>query len=177
VLVFYAFVLCLPEDSNLSPKHVGVHVYGWFTILCKLWAFMTIVTMHGANNIIFLLGSWPVNMGPTRCPETSVNNYHTTPCNHPKDHRLQYYIRTFHFLLDKGPVNILSTTWCTGSVSADVLCCCWNMLTAFTMSCPIHRRRSLWIKPGLRHQQEEQVLPRHICSLDCCASVKRNTNV
>jgi hypothetical protein len=29
-----------------------------------------------------------MKMGPTRCPETSVNNYHTTPCNYPKDHRL-----------------------------------------------------------------------------------------
>jgi hypothetical protein len=28
-------------------------------------------------------------MGPIRCPETSVNNYHTTPCNYPEDH-------TFH---------------------------------------------------------------------------------
>jgi hypothetical protein len=28
-------------------------------------------------------------MGSTRCPETSVNNYHTTPCNYPKDHKLQ----------------------------------------------------------------------------------------
>jgi hypothetical protein len=31
--------------------------------------------------------SWPVKMGLTRCPETSVNNYHTTPCNYPDDHR------------------------------------------------------------------------------------------
>jgi hypothetical protein len=31
--------------------------------------------------------SWPVKMGPTRCPETSVNIYHTTPCNYPEDHR------------------------------------------------------------------------------------------
>jgi hypothetical protein len=30
-----------------------------------------------------------VKMGPTRCPETSVNNYHTTPCNYPKHHRLR----------------------------------------------------------------------------------------
>jgi hypothetical protein len=30
-------------------------------------------------------------MGPTRCPETSVNNYHTTPCNYPKDHRLHQH--------------------------------------------------------------------------------------
>jgi hypothetical protein len=35
------------------------------------------------------LESRPLKMGPTRCPETSVNNYHTTPCNHPKDHRLR----------------------------------------------------------------------------------------
>jgi hypothetical protein len=31
----------------------------------------------------------PVRMGPIRCPETSVNNYHTTPNNTPEDH-------TFH---------------------------------------------------------------------------------
>jgi hypothetical protein len=30
-----------------------------------------------------------MKMGPTRCPESSVNNYHTTPCNYPKEHRLQ----------------------------------------------------------------------------------------
>jgi hypothetical protein len=32
-----------------------------------------------------------MKMGPTRCPETSVNNYHTTPCNYPKDHRLHQH--------------------------------------------------------------------------------------
>jgi hypothetical protein len=31
--------------------------------------------------------SWPVRMGPVRCPETSVNNYHTTPRNTPEDRR------------------------------------------------------------------------------------------
>jgi hypothetical protein len=30
-------------------------------------------------------------MGPTRCPETSVNNYHTTLCNYPQDHRLHQH--------------------------------------------------------------------------------------
>jgi hypothetical protein len=25
-------------------------------------------------------------MGPILCPETSVNNYHTTPCTYPEDH-------------------------------------------------------------------------------------------
>jgi hypothetical protein len=32
-----------------------------------------------------------MKMGPTRCPETSVNNYHTTPCNYSKDHRLHQH--------------------------------------------------------------------------------------
>jgi hypothetical protein len=31
--------------------------------------------------------SWPVKMGPIRCPETSVNNYHTTPRNIPEERR------------------------------------------------------------------------------------------
>jgi hypothetical protein len=38
----------------------------------------------------FLLESWPVKMGPIRCPETSVNNYHTTPCNYSEDHRFYF---------------------------------------------------------------------------------------
>jgi hypothetical protein len=28
-----------------------------------------------------------VNMGPRRCPETSVNSYHTTPRNIPEERR------------------------------------------------------------------------------------------
>jgi hypothetical protein len=30
-------------------------------------------------------------MGPIRCPETSVNNYHTMPCNYPEDHRFHQH--------------------------------------------------------------------------------------
>jgi hypothetical protein len=30
-----------------------------------------------------------VKMGPIRCPETSVNNYHTTPCNTREDRRFR----------------------------------------------------------------------------------------
>jgi hypothetical protein len=37
------------------------------------------------------LESRPLKMGPTRCTETSVNNYHTTPCNYPKYHRLHQH--------------------------------------------------------------------------------------
>jgi hypothetical protein len=31
--------------------------------------------------------SWPLKMGLTRCPETSVNNYHTAPRNIPEERR------------------------------------------------------------------------------------------
>jgi hypothetical protein len=40
------------------------------------------------SGFLSFVESRPVKIGPTRCPETSVNNYLTTPCNHPKDHRL-----------------------------------------------------------------------------------------
>jgi hypothetical protein len=53
VLVPYAFVLCLPEDGDLLPKHVGeltcndnfrlsiklfaiVGVYGWVASICQI---------------------------------------------------------------------------------------------------------------------------------------------
>jgi hypothetical protein len=40
-----------------------------------------------------VLDSWPLKMGPIRCPETSVNNYHTTSRNIPEGRR--NYIRSF----------------------------------------------------------------------------------
>jgi hypothetical protein len=43
------------------------------------------------SGFLSFLESRPVKMGPTGCPETSVNNYHTTPCNYPKDHRLHQH--------------------------------------------------------------------------------------
>jgi hypothetical protein len=33
------------------------------------------------------LDSWPVKMGPIRCPKTSVNNYHSTQLNIPEQRR------------------------------------------------------------------------------------------
>jgi hypothetical protein len=41
------------------------------------------------NNYISYSDSWPVRMGPIRCPETSVNNYHTTPRNTLEDRTFQ----------------------------------------------------------------------------------------
>jgi hypothetical protein len=31
--------------------------------------------------------SWALKMGPTRCPETSVKDYHSTLCNTPEERR------------------------------------------------------------------------------------------
>jgi hypothetical protein len=35
--------------------------------------------------------SWPLKVGLIRCPETSVNNYHTTPRNFPEQRRSHLY--------------------------------------------------------------------------------------
>jgi hypothetical protein len=35
--------------------------------------------------------SWPLKMGPIRCPETLVNNYHMTPYNIPEERRCQQH--------------------------------------------------------------------------------------
>jgi hypothetical protein len=57
------------------------------TILIKFWAVSLWVgsTIHLISG--FRRDSWPVKLGPIRCPETSVNNYHTTPRNIPKERR------------------------------------------------------------------------------------------
>jgi hypothetical protein len=51
--------------------------------------FGTTCRSHLQGSIIRLKesDSWTVKMGPTRCPETSVNNYHTTPRNTPEERR------------------------------------------------------------------------------------------
>ena len=42
----------------------------------------------------------PSRMGPIRCPETSVKNYHTTPRNTPEDRRFEhiYWLKFQHVL-------------------------------------------------------------------------------
>jgi hypothetical protein len=42
---------------------------------------------HDIDEICTLLGYWPWKMGPICRPETSVNNYHTTPRNNPEECR------------------------------------------------------------------------------------------
>jgi hypothetical protein len=47
---------------------------------------------------VLMWDSWPLKVGPIRCPETSVNSYHTTPRNIPKNRRFRYtgsFVPTF----------------------------------------------------------------------------------
>jgi hypothetical protein len=53
--------------------------------------------------------SWPVQMGPIRCPETSVNNYQTTPRNTPEDRRFH---KLLLFLLLLLCLLLRFVTWC-----------------------------------------------------------------
>jgi hypothetical protein len=77
------------------------------------------------TGFLSFLEYWPMKMGPTRCPETSVNNYHTTPCNYPKDHRLQYP------LVCLCSMELLWDTWS---------CCCLNLSHVSSVCSPFWRQ-------------------------------------
>jgi hypothetical protein len=47
--------------------------------------------LHGSRFRVGNSETWPVKMGPIRCPETSVNSYHTTPCNYPEENRFHQH--------------------------------------------------------------------------------------
>jgi hypothetical protein len=82
-------VLCYSCTSNSKLILTGIQgnsrlfivaQYGWSTAVHKLYEKEILKKKIGWNN------SLPVMMESIRCPETSVNNYHTTPCNNPEDH-------------------------------------------------------------------------------------------
>jgi hypothetical protein len=52
-----------------------------------MFCYLTVLSSFYVIGFLSYSESWPVRMEPIRCPETSVNNYHTTPCNNPEDHR------------------------------------------------------------------------------------------
>jgi hypothetical protein len=57
------------------------------------WEILTFISgiRHDVDEICAPLG--PLKMGPIRCPETLVNNYHTTPSNIPAERMSQWEIR------------------------------------------------------------------------------------
>jgi hypothetical protein len=75
---------------TLNPKpHPTLSFYWLRHIACFHYPAMLPSLL--VSVLLSFVESRPVKMGPTHCPETSVNNYLTTPCNHPKDHTLHNY--------------------------------------------------------------------------------------
>jgi hypothetical protein len=74
--------------------------------------------------------SWPLNMGPICCPETSVRNYHSTLRNIPEECRsLELCVWNVHFVW--RPLR-----WCSEGVS---LICDWEpwICPAILTLCPL----------------------------------------
>ena len=62
--------------------------YAMSFILCHEWLKLSeLQNLTPERQVFSYSDSWPVKMGPIRCPETSVNNYHTTPRNIPEERR------------------------------------------------------------------------------------------
>jgi hypothetical protein len=83
---------CSTAGCDLASKTPPPHSIAYVTSHASPTEFLhRYAAKSPCQRLSLLLGSRPMKMGPTRCPETSVNNYHTTPCNHPKDHRLHQH--------------------------------------------------------------------------------------
>ena len=62
--------------------------YAMSFILCHEWLKLSeLQNLTPERQVFSYSDSWPVKMGPIRCPETSVNNYHTTPRNIQEERR------------------------------------------------------------------------------------------
>jgi hypothetical protein len=77
-------------------KHTSIHPSLTMVLPNWLSSRLLIATPHVLSRVFVIgcwlsffptLDSWPLKMGPIRCPETSVNNYHTTPRNIPEERR------------------------------------------------------------------------------------------
>jgi hypothetical protein len=68
----------LPSDMKTEYVHEICALLGYYAASCG----NCLPTFR--DNVS---DSWPVKMGPIRCPKTSVNNYHTTPRNNPEERR------------------------------------------------------------------------------------------
>jgi hypothetical protein len=84
----------------LFPTHLAVpaHTFPYIT-MCSLPAFYPLLAFYSSWT------SWSLKMGPIRCPETSVKDYHSTLRNIPEECRFhQHHSRS----LKSRAENILS---------------------------------------------------------------------
>jgi hypothetical protein len=76
-----------PTEQDITTKYQVKNIH---FVICGLLGNYT-ASCGNYGNYVVKMESSPMKMGPTRCPETSVNNYHTKPCNYPKDHRFHQH--------------------------------------------------------------------------------------
>jgi hypothetical protein len=101
-LALYFLSLLLLCSIYVFPTVLAVCILGtpssytWFasTPLSPYWlsshhtfCYPAVLSRICVVGFLSRLDSWPVRMGPIRCPETSINNYHTRPRNTPEDRR------------------------------------------------------------------------------------------
>jgi hypothetical protein len=77
-------------------KYVWILILGFRRDVAEICALLGYYAASCGNCLPTFRGSWPLNMGPILCPETSVNNYHTAPRNIPEERR--YHVWMFHTL-------------------------------------------------------------------------------
>jgi hypothetical protein len=81
---------------------------GWQYFVFEIWGLLGyyavscgVYRRFGTTYKSHLQGSF--TMGPISCPETSVNNYHTTPCNIPEQRRSHQHnggsLRSRHYFI------------------------------------------------------------------------------
>jgi hypothetical protein len=83
--------------------------------------------------------SWPLKMRPIRCPETSVNNYHTTLRNIPEERRS--YVCT--------PSDVTSSMTLPFPYSSSVIC--YDSFSLLFYSDVTYRRH--WSHPSWRRRE------------------------
>jgi hypothetical protein len=78
------------------------------------------------SGVLFFLDSWPLKMGLIRCPETLVNNYHTTPCNIPEE------CRTYQH--HGGSLKLMEVS-CIDQIVVMQVASCSSLSVCFTFCC------------------------------------------
>ena len=118
LFVFVPIYNCfMPEiGRRLCTNILNLIVYRWI-----FWDILSFVYIKVYSNMLFLWNlspsrnSCPVKMGPIRCPETSVNSYHTTPRNTPKDLRFHHRggsLKSMLFFSLRGFLFVFLKKWC-----------------------------------------------------------------
>jgi hypothetical protein len=106
-------ICTFPVLTVISGFHCDVEIYallGYYAASCGNCLPTYWYNVSVPSSRVFW-DSWPVKMGPIICPETSVNNYHTVPCNIPEERR-SHFLCCFIF--------------CVMTLNSNLKCLCQN---------------------------------------------------